>query len=94
MGYSTKERIINRGILNGQEALTEAFKVLKHQGNVNENNGGVASYTYQNSQDKNSRDGKDVKQGEHLFIAGRGVQSCLTLEINLEFSQKPGNSST
>ena len=52
------------------------------------------SYTYQNSQDKNSRDGKDVKQGEHLFIAGRGVQSCLTLEINLEFSQKPGNSST
>jgi hypothetical protein len=31
-----KQRIHNRGILNGPEALKEMFKVLSHQGNVNQ----------------------------------------------------------
>jgi hypothetical protein len=41
-------RILNRGILNGQEALKEMVKVLIHQGNVNQNNHEVQSYTHQN----------------------------------------------
>ena len=38
MGYITKQRILNRGISNGLEALQETFKFLRHQGNANENN--------------------------------------------------------
>jgi hypothetical protein len=37
MGYKTKQRIYNRGILNGQEALIELFKVLSDQGNAKQN---------------------------------------------------------
>ena len=37
MGYRTKLRFPNKGILNGQEALKEMFKVLSHQGKANQN---------------------------------------------------------
>jgi hypothetical protein len=33
MGYRAKQRIHNRGILNGQEVLKEMFKIINHQGN-------------------------------------------------------------
>jgi hypothetical protein len=36
MGYIAN-RIVNRGILNGQEALKEVFNILSHQGNANPN---------------------------------------------------------
>ena len=48
MGHSTKQRILNKGISNGWEALKEMFKVLSHQGNTNQNNSEVPSYTGQN----------------------------------------------
>jgi hypothetical protein len=38
MGGRNKQRINNKGILNGQEALKEMFKVFSDQGNINPNN--------------------------------------------------------
>jgi hypothetical protein len=43
-----QKTILNRGISNGWEALKEMFKVLGHQGNANQNNSEVPSYTDQN----------------------------------------------
>jgi hypothetical protein len=37
MGYRAKQRILKRGISNGQEAPKEMFKIFSHQGNVNQN---------------------------------------------------------
>ena len=48
MGYSAKQRILNRGILNGQEALKEMFNILSHQGNGTQNNSEVLPYILQN----------------------------------------------
>ena len=33
-GYRAKQRILNKGISNGQETLKEMFKFLSHQGNA------------------------------------------------------------
>ena len=48
MLYRAKQRILNRGISNGQEALKEMCKVLSHQGNVNQNNFVIPPYINQN----------------------------------------------
>ena len=48
MGYRTKQRILNRGISNEQEALKEMFKVLSHQGNASQNDPKIPLYTCQN----------------------------------------------
>ena len=53
MGYRAKQRILNRGISNGQEALKEMFNILSHQGNANPNNPEIPSYTNQNDEDQN-----------------------------------------
>jgi hypothetical protein len=41
-------RILTRGLSNGQAALKEMFKVLSHQGTSKQNNSEVSSDTYQN----------------------------------------------
>ena len=38
MDHRTKQRIHNRGISNGQEALKKKFTVLSHWRNANQNN--------------------------------------------------------
>jgi hypothetical protein len=48
MEYRDKQRILNRGILKGQESLKEIFKIQSHQGNVNQNNSEIPSYTHHN----------------------------------------------
>jgi hypothetical protein len=48
MGYKAKQRIHNRGLSNGQEALKEMFKVLSDQGNANQNNTEIQPHTNQN----------------------------------------------
>ena len=48
MGYRAKQRILNTGILNGREALKEMFNILSHQGNVNQNDPRIPTYTSQN----------------------------------------------
>jgi hypothetical protein len=35
MRYRAKQRILNWGMLNGQEAPEEMFNILTHQGNAN-----------------------------------------------------------
>ena len=45
-GDITTQRILNRGISNGQEALKEIFKVLSHQRNVNQSNSDIPFYTH------------------------------------------------
>jgi hypothetical protein len=35
MGYRAKQRILNRGISNGQEVLKAIFHILSHQGDEN-----------------------------------------------------------
>jgi hypothetical protein len=72
LGYTAKQRILNRGISNDQKALKEIFKVLRHQGNANQNNSGIPFYTNQNGYDQNleiARAGEDGEQGKHAFIA-------------------------
>ena len=45
MEYRAKERIHNRGLVNGWEALKEMFNVHSHQGNGNQNAPEIPSYT-------------------------------------------------
>jgi hypothetical protein len=52
MGYKAKQKILNRGIPNGQEALKEMFKVLSNQGNASQNNSEVPPYTKLNGKDQ------------------------------------------
>jgi hypothetical protein len=52
MGNRAKQRILSRGVPNGQEALKEMFKALSHQGNANQNNFEIPSYTNHNDQDQ------------------------------------------
>ena len=56
MGHKTKQRILNRGISNGREALKEMFKVLSHQRNANQNICEISSYTYKMAKIRNSSD--------------------------------------
>ena len=48
MWYRTKQRILNRGILNGQKVLKEMFNIITHQGNANQNDPEIPPYTNQN----------------------------------------------
>ena len=48
MECRAKQKILKREISNGQEALKEMFKVLSHQGNANQNDPEIPSYTNQN----------------------------------------------
>ena len=48
MECRAKQKILKREISNGQEALKEMFKVLSHQGNVNQNGPEIQPYINQN----------------------------------------------
>jgi hypothetical protein len=48
MWYRVKHRILNKGILNGQEILKEMFSVLSDQGNANQNDPEIPPSTNQN----------------------------------------------
>jgi hypothetical protein len=48
MRYSDKQRILNRELLDGQEAPKDMFKILNHQGNANQNNPEIPPHTNQN----------------------------------------------
>ena len=47
-GYRTEQKILNREILNVQEEIKEIFNILSHQGNVNQNDPEIPTYTNQN----------------------------------------------
>ena len=49
MGHRAKQRILNRGILDGLEALKEMLNILSHQGNTNQNDPEIPLLTSQNS---------------------------------------------
>jgi hypothetical protein len=49
MEYRAKQKILNRGLLNGQETLKEMFNILSHQENENLKVHDIQPYTYQNS---------------------------------------------
>ena len=55
MGYRTKQRIHNRGISNGWEALKEIFEVLSDQRNANQNEPEIQPYINQNGPDQKLR---------------------------------------
>jgi hypothetical protein len=48
MEYRAKQKILNRGISNGEEALLEMFNVISHQGNANQIDPEIPSYNHQN----------------------------------------------
>ena len=48
MEYRPKQRIHNRGILKGREAVKEMFKVLSYQRNANQNNPEILIHNNQN----------------------------------------------
>jgi hypothetical protein len=93
MRHSTNQRILNRGILNGQEAPKEMFNIFSHQGNANQNDSEIPPYTHLHlakiKKKKKKPQGtalEAVKHREHSSSAGR-VQTCTTtLEINLAVS--------
>lgn len=43
MGYISKERILKKGITNGQETLKEMHNFLSHQGNATQNDPEIPS---------------------------------------------------
>ena len=48
MGYRDKQKNLNRGILNVQEALKDMFNLLRHQENTNHNHTEISAYIQQN----------------------------------------------
>ena len=48
MGHITKQRIYNRGILSGREALKDMLQVVSDQRNENQNEHEIPPYTSQN----------------------------------------------
>ena len=56
MGYRTKQRILNWRSSNGQKTLKKIFNIFNHQGNVNQNNCEIPSYTTHNGKLKNTND--------------------------------------
>ena len=48
IGYRTKQRIENRVIWNGWQALTKMFIIFTHQGNMNQNDSEIPSDNHQN----------------------------------------------
>jgi hypothetical protein len=48
MGYRAKQRILNRGILNGWEAPEKMFNILNHHENANQNNPEIPPHTSHN----------------------------------------------
>jgi hypothetical protein len=55
MGYKSKQRIYNRGILKGRETPKEIFKVLSDQRYANQNDLEILPYTSQDGEDQNLR---------------------------------------
>ena len=55
MGYRTRQRIFNRGIVNDLEAPKEMSNVLSHKGNENHNNSEMLPY-------------KDKLKGQHMLV--------------------------
>jgi len=49
MGYKSKQKILDRGVPNGREALKEVFNILSQQGIEDQNNSETPSYTHQNN---------------------------------------------
>ena len=49
MGYSTKQRIFNKRISNGQKTLKEIFSNLSDPENENQNDSEMLSHTCQNT---------------------------------------------
>jgi hypothetical protein len=85
MGYRTKPRIHNWGILNGWEAIEEMFKVISDQRNASQP---VRMAKIKTSGDKTCCGGCG-EIGLLLHCWWDSIQ-----EINLEVSQKTGNRST
>jgi hypothetical protein len=48
MWYKSKPRILDRGISKGWEVLKEMFSILSHQGNANQNDPEIPTYSNQN----------------------------------------------
>ena len=48
MGYRAKQRILNLGNWNVQEARKEMFNILSHQGNADQNDPEIPPHTSQN----------------------------------------------
>jgi hypothetical protein len=48
MGHRAKQKILSRRISNGLETLKEIFNILSYQGNSNQNDPEIQSYTNQN----------------------------------------------
>jgi hypothetical protein len=46
MGYRAKQRIPNKEISNSGEALKEMFNIFSHQGNANQKDSEIPSYTH------------------------------------------------
>ena len=47
MKYRAKQKTLNKGILNGPEALKEMFNVLNYHGNANQNDPKISPETCQ-----------------------------------------------
>jgi hypothetical protein len=71
MRYRTKQRIYNRGILNGREVLKEIFKVLSDQGKANQNHSALHQSEWLRSKIQVTEDVvEDVEKQEHSSIVG------------------------
>jgi hypothetical protein len=84
MGYRAKQRIIDRGISNDQEAHKEMFSVLSHQENANQNNSEFPFTPIRMAKIKNSKDLARLWSKGDIPSLLVGMQMCTTtLEINL-----------
>jgi hypothetical protein len=93
MGHRTIQRIINRGISNGLEALEEVQSIICHQRNANQNDPEIPplylSEWLRSKAQGIAHGAKDVEKGRGsnpaLLV---GMQTCTKiLQINLAVSQ-------
>jgi hypothetical protein len=84
MGYRAKQRTLNFGILNGQEAPKEMFNTLSYQGKENQNDPKIPSHTCQMATIKiqGTADAGENVEKEELSSTASGIVRWYNHSVN------------
>lgn len=89
MGYRSKQRILNRVILNGRETSEEMFGILSNEENVSQNDFDILFYACQMAEFNNTSDSFMLVTPKPLLGGMRS--STTTMEISVVVPQEDGN---
>jgi Tfp pilus assembly protein PilN len=71
MQYRAKQRILNRGVSNGRQAINEMLNILSQQGNANQNDPKISTlHQSERLRKKTQVTASAEERGAHSSIAG------------------------